>query len=135
MHCLKCGTEIEAPQVFCDRCLVDMKNHPVSRETPVVIPKRPAVDLERRGEATYKATEGGGAPGCHAQTATAAGANLCGFILHLPGSVGSAAFFLPSYGSANPTIGQNYDKRHATQPMTPAVSRETKPLQFGASVL
>jgi len=36
MHCLKCGTEIEAPQVFCDRCLVDMKNHPVSRETPVV---------------------------------------------------------------------------------------------------
>ena len=54
MHCLKCGTEIEAPQVFCDRCLVDMKNHPVSRETPVVIPKRPAVDLERRGKRPVK---------------------------------------------------------------------------------
>ena len=54
MHCLKCGTEIEAPQVFCDRCLVDMKNHPVSRETPVVIPKRPAVDLERRGKLRFR---------------------------------------------------------------------------------
>ena len=50
MHCLKCGTEIESPQVFCSRCLEDMKNCPVSRETPVVIPKRAAIEQERRGK-------------------------------------------------------------------------------------
>lgn len=38
MHCLKCGTEIEAPQVFCDRCLVDMKNHPVHVKHPWSFP-------------------------------------------------------------------------------------------------
>ena len=54
MHCLKCGTEIESPQVFCSRCLEEMKNCPVSRETPVVIPKRPAIDQERRGKRPAK---------------------------------------------------------------------------------
>lgn len=120
MHCLKCGTEIEAPQVFCDRCLVDMKNHPVSRETPRGHSQASGRGPGAAGEATYKATEGGGAPGCHAQTATAAGANLCGFILHLPGSVGSAAFFALLRLCQPNHRAKLCDKRHATQPMTPA---------------
>ena len=114
MHCLKCGTEIEAPQVFCDRCLVDMKNHPVSRETPVVIPKRPAVDLERRGKrpvkpqkveellAVMRKRQRRLVQICVVLSC------ICLFLLAL-------LLFLPSYGSANPTIGQNY-VTNVTQP-------------------
>lgn len=41
MRCLKCGAEIEAPEVFCGDCLTDMEKAPVSRETPAVILPRP----------------------------------------------------------------------------------------------
>ena len=47
MHCLKCGTEVRDPAVFCEACLKDMEKHPVPRETPVVIPTRPQ-SRERR---------------------------------------------------------------------------------------
>ena len=42
MHCLKCGTEIQPPNVFCQNCLAEMKQYPVARDTPVVIQPRPA---------------------------------------------------------------------------------------------
>lgn len=41
MRCLKCGTEIDAPEVFCEPCREVMKKNPVSRETRVVIQPRP----------------------------------------------------------------------------------------------
>lgn len=48
MPCLKCGAEVEAPQVFCPRCQAEMAAYPVSRETPAVLPPRPKTDGERR---------------------------------------------------------------------------------------
>ncbi len=41
MHCLKCGTEIESPDVFCETCLEKMKQDPVSRETPLILQPHP----------------------------------------------------------------------------------------------
>lgn len=41
MHCLRCGTEITAPAVFCKTCLEDSEQYPVSRETPVVLQPHP----------------------------------------------------------------------------------------------
>lgn len=57
MHCLKCGTEIESPDVFCPQCLTSMEDYPVSRETPVIIPPRPVYDPERRGKQPPKPEE------------------------------------------------------------------------------
>ncbi len=41
MHCLKCGTEIDSPNVFCETCLEKMKQNPVSRETPLILRPHP----------------------------------------------------------------------------------------------
>lgn len=46
MSCLKCG--LEGPDVFCASCLEEMEQHPVSRETPVVILPRPEISPPRR---------------------------------------------------------------------------------------
>jgi len=40
MNCMKCGREIEAEQVFCDDCLVQMSQHPVDPDIRVQIPDR-----------------------------------------------------------------------------------------------
>ncbi len=40
MHCMKCGVEIDAQQVFCVDCLADMDAHPVKADTPVVLPPK-----------------------------------------------------------------------------------------------
>ena len=107
MHCLKCGTEIESPQVFCSRCLEDMKNCPVSRETPVVIPKRAAIEQERRGKrpgkpqkreellAMMRKRQRRLLQACVLLT------GICLILLAL-------LIFLPGIHSTTPTIGQNY---------------------------
>lgn len=41
MRCLKCGSNVEHPHVFCPSCIEIMNTCPVSRETPVVILPRP----------------------------------------------------------------------------------------------
>jgi len=41
MRCLKCGSNVEHPHVFCPSCIEKMNACPVSRETPVVILPRP----------------------------------------------------------------------------------------------
>ena len=113
MHCLKCGTEIEAPQVFCDRCLVDMKNHPVSRETPVNYkimfhvkhPPAKEAHMEQKVEellAVMRKRQRRLVQICVVLSC------ICLVLLAL-------LLFLPSYGSANPTIGQNY-VTNVTQP-------------------
>lgn len=48
MHCLKCGTEIQPPNVFCQNCLAEMEKYPVAQDTPVVIQPRPVDNPERR---------------------------------------------------------------------------------------
>lgn len=44
MHCLKCGRNIEPPQVFCTTCTKKMNEQPVPRETPAVILPRPKTE-------------------------------------------------------------------------------------------
>ncbi len=107
MHCLKCGTEIDASQAFCNRCLTDMKNYPVSRETPVIIPKRPAMDLDRRGKRPVKPQK--------AEDLLAIMRKrqrrlvwICVVLSCICLVLLALLLFLPSYGSSNPTIGQNY---------------------------
>lgn len=39
MQCIKCGRDIEEPNVFCDECLADMKKYPVRPGTVVQLPK------------------------------------------------------------------------------------------------
>lgn len=40
MNCMKCGREIPAGQVFCDRCLEVMAQYPVKPDTAVHLPRR-----------------------------------------------------------------------------------------------
>ncbi|MDD7652507.1 MAG: hypothetical protein SOY32_01660 [Candidatus Faecousia sp.] len=57
MHCLKCGREIKATEVFCPECLAEGSRYPVSRETPVSIPPRPVYDPDRQGRRQPKPEE------------------------------------------------------------------------------
>ena len=59
MHCLKCGTEIQPPNVFCQNCLAEMKQYPVARDTPVVIQPRPAENPERRTRRAWTSNSSG----------------------------------------------------------------------------
>lgn len=44
MDCMKCGREIPAGQVFCDRCLEVMQQYPVKSDAPIHLPvHRPQV--------------------------------------------------------------------------------------------
>ena len=40
MYCLRCGTETEKDQVFCQKCTDNMDRHPVKPGTPIKIPVR-----------------------------------------------------------------------------------------------
>lgn len=40
MHCMKCGREIGADQVFCNACLKLMEQHPVKPDVVVQLPQR-----------------------------------------------------------------------------------------------
>lgn len=40
MNCMKCGREIPAGQVFCDRCLEVMAQYPVKPDTAIHLPHR-----------------------------------------------------------------------------------------------
>ena len=40
MNCMKCGRDIEEPQVFCPSCLADMEKYPVRPGTAVLLPQR-----------------------------------------------------------------------------------------------
>lgn len=47
MRCLKCGTNVDYPHVFCGTCVKEMDAFPVSRETPAVILPRPKPEPAR----------------------------------------------------------------------------------------
>ena len=40
MKCMRCGTAITSKAVFCEKCLEDMKRHPVDPSTPIQLPQR-----------------------------------------------------------------------------------------------
>mgnify|MGYP003321098003 CR=1 FL=1 len=42
MNCLRCGKEIQQPQVFCDDCLANGQRHPVKPDVLVRLPSRPS---------------------------------------------------------------------------------------------
>ncbi len=40
MNCMKCGAVISDNQVFCDKCIQEMKKYPVKPGTPIQLPHR-----------------------------------------------------------------------------------------------
>ena len=48
LHCMKCGLEINAGQVFCEKCLAEMRRYPVAPETKILLPNRPAPDAAKK---------------------------------------------------------------------------------------
>ena len=42
MSCLNCNKDTTGTAVFCDECLKNMKDYPVKKGTPVIIPVQPA---------------------------------------------------------------------------------------------
>ncbi len=48
MNCMKCGREMSVGQVFCKECLAHMELHPVKTDTPVVLPNRSLLAVNRR---------------------------------------------------------------------------------------
>ena len=48
MNCLKCGVEIGEDQVFCEKCLAEMRRFPVKPGTPVQLPNRPDADAPKK---------------------------------------------------------------------------------------
>ena len=49
MNCMKCGTQIQEGNVFCDHCLAVMAQHPVRPGTHIHLPKRAQiVDLPKK---------------------------------------------------------------------------------------
>ena len=48
MNCLKCGKETSEHNVFCDRCLEVMAQHPVKPGTAIVLPQRTPEAVEKK---------------------------------------------------------------------------------------
>lgn len=56
MNCIKCGATIQEPQVFCDRCLEDMKKYPVKPNVVVTLPNRPPIAPVKKRNRRQKGT-------------------------------------------------------------------------------
>ncbi len=48
MHCLKCGSETQDDQVFCQHCLETMDAYPVKAGTAIHLPNRSEESVSRR---------------------------------------------------------------------------------------
>ena len=48
MNCLKCGAQVQPPEVFCSDCQADMARHPVPQDTVVVLPSEAQTRREPR---------------------------------------------------------------------------------------
>ena len=40
MNCMKCGTEIKEPEVFCEKCRAEMEKYPVKPNISIQLPRR-----------------------------------------------------------------------------------------------
>lgn len=114
MHCLKCGAEVEAPQVFCAYCQAEMAAYPVSRETPAMLPPRPKTDGERR---VLRPTPP--KPEVIIARLRKRQKWLLGISLTLLAGcllLGMLLIFAPGLSHTKPTIGQNYNITDVTDP-------------------
>ena len=114
MHCLRCGMEIESPHVFCDRCLAEMEAYPVSRETPVILPKRPPADLERRGKKLPKPQKAEEMLLILRKRQRVL-VRICLALTCITLLLAALLIFLPQHLTPKPNIGQNY-VTNLTQP-------------------
>lgn len=114
MHCLKCGTEIESTRTFCDRCLEEMKQYPVSRETSVVIPKRPDPVIERKGKKAAKPQKPEELLAAMRKRQRIL-LRICVVLSCICLILAALLIFLPRSNHPRPTIGQNYIT-NVTQP-------------------
>ena len=48
MSCMKCGKVVSEEQVFCDECLAEMEHYPVKPGTPVMLPYREPMVVQRK---------------------------------------------------------------------------------------
>ena len=48
MYCLKCGSDTQQDNVFCNTCLEDMKTCPVRSDATIHLPERPAPEIEKK---------------------------------------------------------------------------------------
>ena len=48
MNCMKCGTEIENGNVFCESCLEDMSKYPVNPGTRILLPNHPTPEAAKK---------------------------------------------------------------------------------------
>ena len=48
MNCMKCGTEIENGNVFCESCLADMNRYPEKPGTRILLPNHPAPEAVKK---------------------------------------------------------------------------------------
>ena len=120
MHCLKCGTEIQPPNVFCQNCLAEMKQYPVARDTPVVIQPRPAENPERRTRRPPKPEE----LLVQARRRQRWLARLCIILTVVCILLACALVFFPQLYRPEPTIGRNYSTETTASTET---SAETSP--------
>ena len=54
MGCMKCGRDVSAGQVFCDRCLEEMEKYPVKPGTVVRLPRRRETTVNKKTHSRRK---------------------------------------------------------------------------------
>lgn len=102
MHCLRCGTEVDAPEVFCEACRAHMKDDPVSRETPVMIQPRPEFTPMRKRPPKPEELL------AQSERALDKTRRLCVTMFFLCLCLCVLLAIAVKFGSRGPAIGQNY---------------------------
>lgn len=126
MNCLRCGLEVEAPNVFCPKCQEEMARYPVSRDAAVILPTREPrpprkayvpVDPQEQLQQLRKKYR-------RQRRTLWAVISLCVILLGLLLFVGDPLL------RKGPTIGQNYQSNSSSQSTSarkdPSVSRGTQ---------
>ena len=57
MYCLKCGNEVQLPNVFCNPCLEDMATCPVRSDAVIHLPDRPEPTIEKKSRKKKRSAE------------------------------------------------------------------------------
>lgn len=123
MNCLKCGTEITPPDVFCPDCQAEMEKYPVFRDATVFLPTHelrgprkaytPSNPEEQLASLRRRIR--------HQRTALCISSILCAVLIVLLIFVGQA--LKRNY----PIIGQNYQSNTTPAPSTSTVQEATRP--------
>jgi len=57
VYCLKCGSEVQLPNVFCSPCLEDMATCPVRSDAVIHLPERPTPVTEKKSRKKSRSAE------------------------------------------------------------------------------